>query len=73
MGPTGTSGRYTIPPTARMYMPPLTPHPLLLTTRRWQSIMTKSLTRPFMLFFSEPILQVLGVYMAFIYGVFYRA
>ncbi|KAF4594382.1 hypothetical protein EYR40_009186 [Pleurotus pulmonarius] len=39
--------------------------------RTWQSIMTKSLTRPFMLFFSEPILQVLGVYMAFIYGVFY--
>ncbi|KDQ23017.1 hypothetical protein PLEOSDRAFT_1094703 [Pleurotus ostreatus PC15] len=39
--------------------------------RTWQSIMLKSLTRPFMLFFSEPILQVLGVYMAFIYGVFY--
>lgn len=34
--------------------------------------MLKSLTRPFMLFFSEPILQVLGIYMAFIYGVFYR-
>ncbi|KAF4575508.1 hypothetical protein EYR36_006868 [Pleurotus pulmonarius] len=41
--------------------------------RTWQSIMTKSLTCPFMLFFSEPILQVPGVYMAFIYGVLYRA
>ncbi|KAL4257699.1 MFS transporter superfamily protein [Pleurotus pulmonarius] len=39
--------------------------------RTWQSIMTKSLTCPFMLFFSEPILQVPGVYMAFIYGVLY--
>ncbi|KAF9488438.1 MFS polyamine transporter [Pleurotus eryngii] len=39
--------------------------------RTWQSIMIRSLTRPFMLFFSEPIIQVLGVYMAFIYGVFY--
>ncbi|KAG9223391.1 hypothetical protein CCMSSC00406_0007578 [Pleurotus cornucopiae] len=39
--------------------------------RSWQAIMTRSLTRPFMLFFNEPILQVFGVYMAFVYGVFY--
>lgn len=34
--------------------------------------MLKPLTHPFMLFFSELILQVLGNYIAFIYSVFYR-
>jgi hypothetical protein len=35
--------------------------------------MKTALTRPFVLFINEPIVQVLGLYMAFIYGVFYRA
>ncbi|KAL0954037.1 hypothetical protein HGRIS_005191 [Hohenbuehelia grisea] len=39
--------------------------------RHWKTIMTRSLVRPFALFFREPIVQILGVYMAFIYGVFY--
>ncbi|KAJ8502615.1 hypothetical protein ONZ45_g11590 [Pleurotus djamor] len=39
--------------------------------RNWKHIMKKSLIRPFMLFFAEPIVQLLGLYMAFIYGVFY--
>ncbi|KAJ7878289.1 MFS polyamine transporter [Mycena leptocephala] len=30
-----------------------------------------ALTRPFIMFYYEPIIQVLGVYMAFIYGLFY--
>ena len=30
------------------------------------------MTRPFLLFLEEPIIQVLGIYMAFIYGIFYR-
>lgn len=29
--------------------------------------------RPFALFVSEPIVQLLGVYMAFVYGLIYRA
>ncbi|KAE9404127.1 MFS polyamine transporter [Gymnopus androsaceus JB14] len=39
--------------------------------RNWKYIVKTALTRPFMLFFREPILQLLGVYMAFIYGIFY--
>ena len=38
---------------------------------RWKSIFTKALTRPFQLFAQEPIIQLLGIYMAFIYGLFY--
>ena len=34
-------------------------------------ILTKSLIRPFALFVREPIIQLLGVYMAFIYGIIY--
>lgn len=37
----------------------------------WKAIITKALVRPFRLFFSEPIAQLLGVYMAFIYGLLY--
>ena len=33
---------------------------------------SKALIRPFKLFASEPIIQLLGLYMAFIYGIFYR-
>jgi hypothetical protein len=39
----------------------------------WKAIFSKALTRPFKLFALESIVQLLGVYMAFIYGVFYRA
>ncbi|KAJ7339843.1 major facilitator superfamily domain-containing protein, partial [Mycena albidolilacea] len=46
--------------------------PLLNITHSWQRIMKIALTRPFVLFINEPIVQVLGLYMAFIYGLFYR-
>jgi MFS family permease len=39
--------------------------------RTWQYIFRKSLTRPFQLFYEERIVQLLGLYMAFIYGIFY--
>ncbi|KAG1727552.1 major facilitator superfamily domain-containing protein [Suillus paluster] len=37
----------------------------------WHTIMAKALIRPFALFFCEPIVQVLGVYMAYLYGSLY--
>ena len=40
--------------------------------RHWKRIFAKSLIRPFALFYYEPIVQLLGVYMAFIYGLLYR-
>jgi hypothetical protein len=39
---------------------------------RWKNIFAKALIRPFRLFAQETIIQVLGIYMAFIYGLFYR-
>ncbi|KAG0698144.1 MFS polyamine transporter [Suillus ampliporus] len=39
--------------------------------RSWRTVMATSLNRPFALFFREPIVQLLGVYMAYIYGTFY--
>jgi len=39
--------------------------------RSWKIIFANALTRPFQLFFQEPIIQVLGIYMAFLYGLFY--
>ncbi|KAG1839999.1 MFS polyamine transporter [Suillus subalutaceus] len=39
--------------------------------RSWRTIMAKSLSRPFALFAHEPIVQLLGVYMAYIYGSLY--
>lgn len=73
MGLTKTYGQYTIAPTDRtsLVLPLLSLALNPYVMRRWQAIMTRSLTRPFMLFFNEPILQVFGVYMAFVYGVFY--
>ena len=38
---------------------------------RWKNIFIKASTRPFQLFAQEPIIQILGIYMAFIYGLFY--
>ncbi|KAG2137983.1 major facilitator superfamily domain-containing protein [Suillus clintonianus] len=39
--------------------------------RSWRTIMTKSLSRPFALFAHEPIVQLLGIYMAYLYGLLY--
>ena len=39
--------------------------------REWHTIVAKALIRPFALFFREPIVQMLGVYMAFVYGTMY--
>ncbi|KAI0788016.1 MFS polyamine transporter [Fomes fomentarius] len=39
--------------------------------RHWKHIVVKALVRPFALFAREPIVQLLGVYMAFIYGTLY--
>ena len=39
---------------------------------RWQHLVVKALVRPFALFVREPIVQLLGIYMAFIYGTLYR-
>lgn len=39
--------------------------------RTWQRVFAKALTRPFALFAREPIVQALGLYMAFIYGLLY--
>lgn len=39
--------------------------------RSWQTIMAKSLSRPFALFAHEPIIQLLGIYMAYLYGLLY--
>ncbi|KAF8900739.1 MFS polyamine transporter [Gymnopilus junonius] len=41
------------------------------TDRTWQHIFRKAMTRPFALFAREPIIQLLGAYMAFVYGIFY--
>lgn len=38
----------------------------------WQTIFAKSLIRPFALFAQEPIIQLFGVYMAYLYGIMYR-
>ncbi|GJE90729.1 MFS polyamine transporter [Phanerochaete sordida] len=39
--------------------------------RHWQQIVSKALVRPFKLFYCEPIVQLLGLYMAFVYGLLY--
>ncbi|KAG0697178.1 MFS polyamine transporter [Suillus ampliporus] len=38
----------------------------------WRAIMIKSLIRPFALFVREPIVQLLGIYMGYLYGILYR-
>ncbi|KAF7760102.1 hypothetical protein Agabi119p4_10778 [Agaricus bisporus var. burnettii] len=40
-------------------------------SRQWKHIFRVALTRPFALFAFEPIIQLFGIYMALIYGVFY--
>ncbi|CAK5270620.1 unnamed protein product [Mycena citricolor] len=39
--------------------------------RSWKKLLKTALTRPFILLYNEPIVQILALYMAFIYGVFY--
>jgi hypothetical protein len=41
-------------------------------TFSWQAIMIKALVRPFALFAQEPIIQLFGAYMAYLYGIMYR-
>jgi hypothetical protein len=38
----------------------------------WKAVFSKALVRPFKLFIYEPIVQLLGLYLAFIYGLLYR-
>ena len=40
-------------------------------TSSWQAMVTKSLVRPFALFAQEPVIQLLGVYMAYLFGTLY--
>ena len=47
-------------------------HVHLLMVFRWSNIVRKALIRPFMLFLREPIIQLLGCHMAFVYGTLYR-
>lgn len=39
--------------------------------RHWKEIFAKAIIRPFALFVEEPIIQLLGVYIAFVYGLIY--
>ncbi|KAF9528077.1 MFS polyamine transporter [Crepidotus variabilis] len=39
--------------------------------RSWGFLFTRSMFRPFIMFFQEPIMQLFGVYMAFLYGLLY--
>lgn len=39
--------------------------------RTWRAIFAKALIRPFVLFVQEPIIQVMGLYMVFVYGMLY--
>ncbi|KAJ7643706.1 MFS polyamine transporter [Roridomyces roridus] len=44
-----------------------------LTTddRTWKNVIKIALTRPFVLFYYEPIVQLLAIYMSYLYGLFY--
>lgn len=46
--------------------------PAHVVWNRWQHIVQKALLRPFLLFIREPIIQLLGTYMTFVYGTLYR-
>lgn len=37
----------------------------------WKAILSKALVRPYKMFIFEPIVQLLGIYMAFVYGLLY--
>ena len=38
----------------------------------WKAVLSTALVRPFKIFIYEPIVQLLGLYLAFIYGLLYR-
>lgn len=57
--------------TDREFLSISTAVPTTMKIFRWKHIFSKALIRPFRLFAQEPIIQLLGVYMAFIYGIFY--
>lgn len=44
-----------------------------MSTYSARNIYTRAMIRPFVIFGNEPIAQVVGVYMAFVYGVYYSA
>ncbi|KAJ7643651.1 MFS general substrate transporter [Roridomyces roridus] len=39
--------------------------------RTWKNVIKIALTRPFVLFYYEPIVQLLAIYMSYLYGLFY--
>ncbi|KAG1744079.1 uncharacterized protein EDB91DRAFT_1273568 [Suillus paluster] len=39
----------------------------------WKTIMSNALKHPFQLFFHEPIIVLLSIYMAYLYGILYRS
>ncbi|TDL17903.1 MFS polyamine transporter [Rickenella mellea] len=39
--------------------------------RQWKRIFAKAMVRPFAIFFREPIVQLLGLYLAFTFGIIY--
>ena len=50
------------------------PHIFILSANisaSWKAILNKALIRPFKMFVHEPIVQLLGLYMAFAYGLLY--
>ena len=53
----------------REYVPELNASDVTTLTRftSWKHILAKNIIRPFELFIDEPIIQLLGVYMAFVY------
>ena len=59
----------------RQYVPnsELRSHSLLTHHSSWKKIFGNALIRPFFLFARESIVQLLGLYMAFIYGLLYCA
>lgn len=45
--------------------------PFQTEDRQWQHVLAKGLLRPFALFIREPVVQLLGVYQTFSFGLLY--
>ena len=58
-------------PTDRQCVRPISIVMYASISNSWKVIFSKALVRPFKLFIFEPIVQLLGVYMAFVYGLLY--
>lgn len=57
----------------RQYVIIVVCHSRVLTEKNsWRQLFARSLFRPFALFVQEPIIQLFGLYMAFVYGITYR-